>query len=162
MTDTRTGRDALLAHFRNLDPLIWIISPEKTRVFQEVFTMVREEFVKNKPVIIHMNSLGVPKIIDEPVDFSVLRLNTEDAMRLWVSDSGEGILPEDVSRIFDRFWRGDPARSHSGGAGMGLGLAIAKGLVEAHGGRIWADSTQGQGTTISCVLPLPSTVKIAQ
>jgi two-component system OmpR family sensor kinase/two-component system sensor histidine kinase BaeS len=89
-------------------------------------------------------------------------LVTADAMRLWVSDSGEGIPPEDVSRIFDRFWRGDPARSHGGGAGMGLGLAIAKGLVEAHGGRIWAESTHEQGTTISCVLPLPSTSEIAQ
>jgi two-component system OmpR family sensor kinase/two-component system sensor histidine kinase BaeS len=78
-------------------------------------------------------------------------------IRLWVADTGEGIPPEDLPRIFDRFWRGDQARSRETGAGSGLGLAIAKGLVEAHGGRIWAESdgVPGRGTTISCLLPLP-------
>jgi signal transduction histidine kinase len=76
-----------------------------------------------------------------------------EGMRLWVADTGEGIAPEELPRIFDRFWRGDPSRSHAGGAGSGLGLAIARGLVEAHGGRIWAESQVGEGTTISMVLP---------
>ncbi len=85
-------------------------------------------------------------------------------IRLWVADNGEGIPPEDLPRIFDRFWRGDPARSHDAeGSGpssgfspdtlrTGLGLAIAKSLVEAHGGRIWAESAPGQGTTVSFIL----------
>jgi len=72
---------------------------------------------------------------------------------LWVADNGEGIPAEDLPRIFDRFWRGDPARSHGQGAGSGLGLAIAKGLVEANGGRIWAESQVGEGTTVSCLFP---------
>jgi signal transduction histidine kinase len=76
------------------------------------------------------------------------------AVLLWVADTGEGIPSEDLPRIFDRFWRGDPARSHELGAGSGLGLAIAKSLVEAHGGRIWAESQVGQGTAVSCLLPL--------
>jgi signal transduction histidine kinase len=75
-------------------------------------------------------------------------------VRLWVADDGEGIPAEDLPRIFDRFWRGDPARSHEAGAGSGLGLAIAKSLVEAHGGRISAESRVGQGTVVSCILPL--------
>jgi two-component system sensor histidine kinase BaeS len=77
-------------------------------------------------------------------------------VRLWVADTGEGIAAEDLPRIFDRFWRGDPARSHEAGPGMGLGLAIARGLVEAHGGYIWAESdgVPGRGTTVSCVLPV--------
>jgi signal transduction histidine kinase len=77
-------------------------------------------------------------------------------IRLWVADTGEGISAEDLPRIFDRFWRGDPARSHGAGEGSGLGLAIAKSLVEAHGGQIRAESQPGQGTTVSCFLPLPS------
>lgn len=81
-----------------------------------------------------------------------------DAIRLWVADTGEGIAAGDLPRIFDRFWRGDPARSHEAGAGSGLGLAIARSLVEAHGGRIWADSQPGQGTTVSCLLPLSQSV----
>ncbi len=81
-----------------------------------------------------------------------------DAVRLWVADTGEGIAAEDLPHIFDRFWRGDPARSHEAGAGSGLGLAIARSLVEAHGGRIWAESQPGQGTTVSCLLPLPQSV----
>jgi len=80
---------------------------------------------------------------------------TGDAVRLWVADTGEGIAANDLPHIFDRFWRGDPARSHEAGAGSGLGLAIARSLVEAHGGRVWADSQLGQGTTVSCLLPLP-------
>jgi signal transduction histidine kinase len=77
-----------------------------------------------------------------------------DAVRLWVADTGEGIAADDLPRIFDRFWRGDPARSHEAGAGTGLGLAIARSLVEAHGGSIWANSQPGQGTTVFCLLPL--------
>ena len=76
-------------------------------------------------------------------------------VRLWVADTGEGIPAADLPHIFDRFWRGDPARSHTAGAGTGLGLAIARSLVEAHGGRIWAtsDGVPGRGTVISVALP---------
>jgi signal transduction histidine kinase len=76
-------------------------------------------------------------------------------MQIWVSDNGEGIAAQDLPRIFDRFWRGDPARFREAGAGSGLGLAIAKSLVEAHGGSIRAESQLGQGTIVSCILPLP-------
>ncbi|MGD8397250.1 MAG: HAMP domain-containing sensor histidine kinase [Anaerolineae bacterium] len=74
-------------------------------------------------------------------------------VQLRVADTGEGIAPDDLPRIFDRFWRGDPARVRGGGAGSGLGLAIARSLVEAHGGRVWAESRQGEGTTIRIDLP---------
>jgi signal transduction histidine kinase len=71
---------------------------------------------------------------------------------LWVRDTGDGIPPEDLPYIFDRFWRGDPARSHTGGS-SGLGLAIAQQLVRAHGGRITAESQIGQGTIFRIDLP---------
>jgi signal transduction histidine kinase len=70
-----------------------------------------------------------------------------------VEDTGDGLEPEAVSRMFDRFWRGDRARTSGTGAGAGLGLAIARGLVEAHGGRIWAEQRPEGGTRVSFTLP---------
>jgi signal transduction histidine kinase len=69
-----------------------------------------------------------------------------------VSDDGPGIPPEQLERVFERFHRVDEARAPERG-GTGLGLAIARAIVEAHGGRIWADSKPGAGTTISLQLP---------
>lgn len=71
-----------------------------------------------------------------------------------VRDTGSGIGPEHLPRIFERFYRADPARSRDQG-GTGLGLSIVKHLVEAHGGRVDAESTPGRGTTIRFVLPPP-------
>lgn len=70
-------------------------------------------------------------------------------VRLVVADTGEGIAPENLPYVFDRFWRGDRARTHGEAAGSGLGLAIARQLVHAHGGTIDVHSTQGQGTTFT-------------
>ncbi|MCS6888925.1 MAG: ATP-binding protein [Chloroflexus sp.] len=70
-----------------------------------------------------------------------------------VSDTGPGIAPADLPHIFDRFYRADRARTRSSG-GAGLGLAIARRLVEAHGGQIWAESELGRGTTVSFRLPV--------
>jgi two-component system sensor histidine kinase BaeS len=73
-------------------------------------------------------------------------------VRLTVSDTGAGIRPEDLPYVFDRFWRGDPSRSHKEGS-LGLGLAIAQQLVEAHGGHISVESEWGQGSTFAVELP---------
>jgi two-component system sensor histidine kinase VicK len=70
-----------------------------------------------------------------------------------ISDQGVGIPKNNVSKIFDRFFRVDKARSRDIG-GTGLGLAIAKEIILAHGGDIWAESEWGQGTTIHFTLPL--------
>jgi signal transduction histidine kinase len=69
-----------------------------------------------------------------------------------VADTGEGIAPDDLPRIFEHFYRGEKSRSRATG-GAGLGLAIARGIVEAHGGQIWAESTPGQGTHMRFRLP---------
>ena len=69
-----------------------------------------------------------------------------------VADTGSGIAPEHLPRIFERFYRADPGRSREEG-GTGLGLAIVKHLVEAHGGRVEAQSTLGRGTTIRMYFP---------
>jgi two-component system OmpR family sensor kinase/two-component system sensor histidine kinase BaeS len=70
-----------------------------------------------------------------------------EGVRLEVQDTGAGVAPEDLPYLFDRFWRGDRSRTRAGGAGSGLGLAIAKQLVQAHGGRIGVESRLGEGTT---------------
>ena len=72
--------------------------------------------------------------------------------RIVVSDTGAGIPAEHLPRIFERFYRVDPARSRDQG-GTGLGLAIVKHLVEAHGGQVTAESTLGRGTTIRLSFP---------
>jgi signal transduction histidine kinase len=70
-----------------------------------------------------------------------------------VSDTGDGIAPADLPHIFDRFYRADRARARSSG-GAGLGLAIARRMVEAHGGEIRAESEPGAGTTVSFIIPV--------
>ncbi|MDA0770108.1 MAG: ATP-binding protein [Chloroflexi bacterium] len=79
-----------------------------------------------------------------------------EEVQINVVDSGQGIVEDDVNKVFDRFYRGEKSRSREFG-GAGLGLAIAKGIVEAHGGRIWVDSQPGAGSRFSFSLPKAST-----
>jgi len=72
-------------------------------------------------------------------------------IRFAVRDTGIGIPAEDVSRIFERFYRVDKSRT---GSGTGLGLSIAKHIVEAHGGKIWTESVEGQGSTFYFTVPI--------
>jgi signal transduction histidine kinase len=70
-----------------------------------------------------------------------------------VCDTGQGIAGDDLPHIFDRFYRADRSRARGSG-GAGLGLAITRQIVVAHGGLIWAESELGHGTTISIALPV--------
>jgi signal transduction histidine kinase len=72
-----------------------------------------------------------------------------DAVRISVVDSGPGIGREHIARVFEPFWQSSQADRR----GRGLGLAIAKGIVEAHGGRIWLESELGRGTTVCFTVP---------
>lgn len=87
-----------------------------------------------------------------PTDGTVVVIVTADGsqVRVAVEDSGDGIAAETAERMFDRFWRAEPARN---GGGSGLGLAIARGLVQAQGGSILAEQRDGGGTRVSFTLP---------
>jgi signal transduction histidine kinase len=76
----------------------------------------------------------------------------DGGVRVSIQDTGSGIGSDHLPRIFERFYRADPSRSRAEG-GTGLGLAIVKHLVEAHGGRVWGESSLGVGTTISAWFP---------
>jgi len=76
-----------------------------------------------------------------------------DLIRVTVEDTGAGIPPEQLSRIFDRLYRGDEARDRASG-GAGLGLAIVRELVEAMGGSVAADSAPGEGSRFSFTLKI--------
>ncbi len=84
---------------------------------------------------------------------SVEACRTDGAVRVEVTDSGAGIAPADLPRVFERFYRGDKSRSREHG-GAGLGLAISKGIVEAHGGAIWAEPAVPHGARVAFTLPL--------
>jgi histidine kinase len=76
-------------------------------------------------------------------------------IQISVRDTGIGIPPEHLPHLFDRFYRADKSRSRRSGGGSGIGLTIARALVEAHGGRIWADSAgAGAGSTFTFTLPI--------
>lgn len=81
-----------------------------------------------------------------------------DNVEFAVEDTGCGIAPKDLPRIFERFYKADRMRARAQGElrGTGLGLAIAKHTVEAHGGRIWAESAEGKGSTFYFTLPTAS------
>jgi signal transduction histidine kinase len=86
---------------------------------------------------------------------------TIKTVEIAIADTGEGIAPEDLPHVFERLWRADPARARSGAGteerlagGTGLGLSVAQSLVEAQGGRIWVESTLGEGTVFRFTLPL--------
>jgi signal transduction histidine kinase len=70
-----------------------------------------------------------------------------------VIDDGPGVPSAELDRLFERFWRADPARQRATG-GSGLGLSIARHIVEAHGGRIWGEPTPGGGLTVRFSLPV--------
>ena len=88
------------------------------------------------------------------ITISGKRINNNE-VQISVRDTGIGIPPEHLANIFDRFYRVDKSRSRQNGGGSGIGLTIARALVEAHGGRIWVESPgEGQGSIFAFTLPV--------
>jgi two-component system, OmpR family, sensor kinase len=76
------------------------------------------------------------------------------AVVLEVADSGQGLTQQQAEHVFERFYRGDPARTRRSGGGAGLGLSIVAALVAAHGGTVWIQSQPGSGATFAIAIPL--------
>jgi len=89
---------------------------------------------------------------DGVASWQISREEKPDGVHIWVQDTGPGIPPQDLERIFDRLYRADPSRQRHDG-GSGLGLAIARSLVMLQGGRIWARNTSPQGACFTIALP---------
>jgi signal transduction histidine kinase len=81
-------------------------------------------------------------------------------LEVLVEDTGEGLTEQAQARMFERFWRADPARTRAGGR-AGLGLAIARGLIEAQGGRIWAENRPTGGARVGFSLPVAASARLA-
>jgi len=101
----------------------------------------------------------IANLVDNAVKYSpeggpiIVRVRGGDVLTVSVADRGVGISPEEAERLFERFYRVDSSLARAT-KGLGLGLSICKGLVEAHGGRIWVESAgPGQGSTFSSTLP---------
>jgi two-component system phosphate regulon sensor histidine kinase PhoR len=102
----------------------------------------------------------VQELLDNAVRYSsiggrisITTTQAESEIVISIADTGIGIPQADQNRIFERFYRTDPARSRESG-GTGLGLSIAKHLIEAHGGRIKVESEVGKGSTFAIILPI--------
>lgn len=111
---------------------------------------VRADFSRMEQVLVNLLHNSI-KFTPEGGTITISCFENEDKVVISVADTGEGISAEDFPRIFERFYKADQARS---GGGTGLGLAIAKHLIEAHGGEIWAESTEGRGSTFNFSLPI--------
>jgi signal transduction histidine kinase len=93
------------------------------------------------------------KFVTPPGEVEVGCARRDGVAVFFVRDDGPGIRTEDLPRVFDRYWQGEvpPAEKKRG---LGLGLAICKEIVDAHGGRIWVESQLGRGSTFAFALPL--------
>jgi signal transduction histidine kinase len=128
------ARDVELASRVHADPVVRI-APDKV---ERVLLNLVANAVRHSP------PKGEVSVVVEP---------DSDHVVVAVEDGGNGLAPGSPQRMFDRFWRADESRARSSG-GAGLGLAIARGLVEAHGGRIWAENRDGGGARVAFTLPL--------
>lgn len=116
---------------------------------EDVPSTFRADYSRLEQVLVNLIHNAV-KFTKPDGEICLFAESVEGAVRIGVRDSGIGIPPESVNRIFERFYRVDSSRT---GSGTGLGLSIAKHIIEAHNGKIWAESELGQGSTFYFLIP---------
>ncbi|WP_010246010.1 sensor histidine kinase [Acetivibrio cellulolyticus] len=110
-------------------------------------TLVKADSEKLKRVIANIFENSIKYMNNENSQIKIDVQDRQDKVLIGIHDNGEGIKKEHLPNIFNRFYRADPSRNTTKG-GSGLGLAIASQIIEEHGGRIWAESEFGNGTSI--------------
>jgi signal transduction histidine kinase len=128
------AREVELGAHVSADPLVRIAPDKVERVLMNLLANA----------VRHSPPNGEVAVVVEP---------NSDHVVVAVEDTGDGLAAGASERMFDRFWRADESRARSSG-GAGLGLAIARDLVQAHGGTIWAENRAGGGTRVAFTLPL--------
>jgi signal transduction histidine kinase len=136
-----TERGIHLEVAKNLDELQATVVEADPEQLQRVLRNVLDNALRHTP------SGGLVRV-DGHLDTTVAEIS--------VSDNGPGVPPEELERIFDRFYRAERSRHRDDGGGSGLGLAIARGLVQAHHGRIWAEISPLGGVSVCMSLPVQS------
>lgn len=148
-----------VAHILNRFDMI--VKNEQKDAGNKKYTIRRE--LGNQALWVEIDTDKMMQVVDNIVNnaikyspdggvITVRLLQSQNRIILSISDQGLGIPRKDLDKIFERFYRVDKARSRAQG-GTGLGLAIAKEIVEAHHGKIWADSSEGKGSTFYISLP---------
>ena len=130
-------------YIRKADKLI------ETAVDTERFDRVINNIISNSKKYRRKDVKGIIKITTEESD---------GQLKISISDNGKGIKEANLERVFDRLYREDESRNSKIG-GSGLGLAIVKKIIESHGGKVWAESKPGEGTTIVILLKIMCTVR---
>lgn len=148
-----TGRITIVAQEENAEEIVNEAVNMLRPLASEKAVHLRLESGASKSVVycdrervfqIFSNLIGnAVKFTSEHGEILIRAESSDDGVLFSVHDTGPGIAPDQLSHVFERYWRGDTAQK----SGLGLGLTIAKGIVEAHGGKIWADSQEGRGTT---------------
>lgn len=148
---------------------------DTTSIIKDVLSLF-EAGAKEKGVTLELSlSEGLPLVVADPDKINQVLTNlvgnamkftpargkivvrafgAENSLRVEVEDSGVGIPKQDLERIFDKFYQVERNKSFTSIKGTGLGLPISKGIVERHGGRIWAESEPGQGSKFIFILPV--------
>jgi two-component system, OmpR family, manganese sensing sensor histidine kinase len=146
----------------SLDKLLLALIQEMDRLAQkkQIDLRYRNEASPTVFADVHQLNRLFRNLIENAIQYTapkgqvtVLLQKQEPMALVYVSDTGIGIAPENMERVFDRFWRADKARSRHGG-GAGLGLAIAKSIARVHGGNIQVTSRENEGSSFLVKLPL--------
>lgn len=148
----------------DLAPLLYELTDEMSLLFRNAGVTLAVDVPPHLPLV-SSNAEAMRMVIRNLLDNALqhtrsggrvtLNADAEDSMvKISVSDTGQGIPPESLLHIFDRFYRVDKARTRKGGAG--LGLSLVRRIVETHGGRVFVESQLGQGATFTVRLPATS------